>query len=89
MKYKLIYSPAAVLDLKNLPIKVSQRIFKKVDFFISQTNPLKFAKVLQGEFKGLYRFRVGDYRVIFRKSATGEITILIVLAVGHRKEVYE
>lgn len=89
MKYELIYSPESVLDLKNLPIKVSQRIIKKVDFFILQTNPLKFATALQGEFKGLFRYRVGDYRVIFRKSATGEITILTVLSIGHRKEIYE
>jgi mRNA interferase RelE/StbE len=39
---------------------------------------------LSGEFAGLYRLRVGDYRVIYVRTDEG----YIVLRIGHRREVY-
>ena len=42
-------------------------------------------KALQGE-KGLIRIRVGDYRVIY--TVRDEVLLVIVVKVGHRREVY-
>ena len=42
-------------------------------------------KALQGE-KGLFRIRVGDYRVIY--TVRDEVLLVIVVKVGHRREVY-
>ena len=39
---------------------------------------------LQGEWQGCFRFRTGDYRVIFRYIEDG----LEVLAIGHRSDIY-
>ena len=39
---------------------------------------------LRGEFQGLYRLRVGDYRVIYARTDEG----YLVLRLGHRREVY-
>ena len=39
---------------------------------------------LTGEFAGLYRLRVGDYRVIYARTEKG----YLVLRIGHRREVY-
>lgn len=44
-------------------------------------------KRLSGEFAGLFRYRVGDWRVIYRIDAHNDQ--VLVLAIGHRREVYE
>lgn len=50
------------------------------------TNPRDFGKPLRGEKKGLWRYRVGDYRIIC-DIRDAERTV-VVLALGHRKHVY-
>ena len=49
-------------------------------------NPRQWGKPLQGAKKGLWRYRVGDYRMIC-DSQDEKITVL-VLRVGRRKDVY-
>jgi mRNA interferase RelE/StbE len=49
-------------------------------------NPRQWGRALQGEKRGLWRYRVGDYRLIC-DIQDQKITIL-VLELGHRKEVY-
>ncbi len=49
-------------------------------------NPRQFGKPLHGEKKGLWRYRVGDYRMIC--DIQDETNTVLVLALGHRKEVY-
>jgi mRNA interferase RelE/StbE len=49
-------------------------------------NPRQWGKALQGEKRGLWRYRVGDYRLIC-DIQDDKITIL-VLEAGHRKDVY-
>ena len=39
---------------------------------------------LTGEFHGLFKYRVGDYRVIYAKTPEG----VLVVRIGHRKDVY-
>ena len=49
-------------------------------------------QAMQGdEWKGCYKYRVGDYRIIYQMEhpATKLIVKLIVLKVGHRREVYK
>jgi mRNA interferase RelE/StbE len=52
----------------------------------SAENPRQWGRALQGENRGLWRYRVGDYRIIC-EIKDKEITILI-LERGHRKDVY-
>ncbi len=49
-------------------------------------NPRQAGKPLRGEKKGLWRYRVGDYRVIC--DIQDQANIVLVLALGHRKDVY-
>jgi mRNA interferase RelE/StbE len=44
-------------------------------------------KGLKGPFRSLWRYRVGDYRIICRIKDKN-ITI-VVIAIGHRRDVYE
>lgn len=54
-----------------------------------QANPFLFAKKLSNSDFGMYRFRVGDYRILFDvEENTGKVTILMVLRIKHRKEAY-
>ncbi len=43
-------------------------------------------KPLAGSYKGLYRFRIGDYRIIY--SIEDDKLIIVVLRIRHRKDVY-
>jgi mRNA interferase RelE/StbE len=49
-------------------------------------NPRQWGKPLHGDKRGLWRYRVGDYRLIC-DIQDEKITVLL-LAVGHRKDVY-
>lgn len=49
-------------------------------------NPEQFGKPLRGELKGLWRYRVRDYRLLCRLEKN--ILIVVVVAVGHRSTVY-
>ena len=49
-------------------------------------NPRQWGRPLQGEKRGLWRYRVGDYRLVCDIKDT-QITVM-VLQVGHRKDVY-
>jgi mRNA-degrading endonuclease RelE of RelBE toxin-antitoxin system len=89
MKYQARWSERAVADLRGLGRAAADRVTRKVSWFCSQSDPMRFAKTLGGAWKDVYRFRVGDYRVLFEKSAGGEVHILMILRVQHRREVYE
>ncbi|MBI4457511.1 type II toxin-antitoxin system RelE/ParE family toxin [Candidatus Uhrbacteria bacterium] len=88
MTFKPIFSPAALDDLESCDGKIAHRITKKVHEYCSMPNPFVFAKVLTGHMAGLYRFRVGKYRVIFEIDAQGEVTVLMILRIKHRRESY-
>lgn len=89
MDYKVVYTKVSQKDLGGLEHPLVQRILKKVDEFSRMSNPLKMAKKLKGFAIDTYRFRVGDYRVLFRLDPqTQQLVVLVVLRVRHRKEVY-
>jgi len=82
VKYKLIYTQRAERDLAKLDIKTKERIGKTLLRF--QEEPLKYAEKLSNPILGSFRFRIGDYRIIVD---IGESEI-VILRVGHRKEIY-
>ena len=49
-------------------------------------NPRQWGRALQGERRGLWRYRVGDYRLIC--DIQDEKITILVLELGHRKDVY-
>jgi mRNA interferase RelE/StbE len=49
-------------------------------------DPRQWGRALQGEKRGLWRYRVGDYRLIC--DIQDEKIIILVLELGHRKDVY-
>ncbi len=82
------YTENAKKDLEYLSLGIAQRIIKKIYFYSLQESPLHYATKLVNSSVGSYRFRIGEYRVIFDINDKGDVVILIVLRIGHRKEVY-
>jgi len=84
----IIYSDKAIKDLSSLERQISKRVVRKIEEYGKATNPLSFAKALTGSLAGMYRYRVGDYRVLFEVDASGAVIILMILNIKHRKDVY-
>lgn len=78
----LIFKPSFEKDLKKISKPFSQKIIDKV--FELKNNPFPIqSKKLKG-MNGLYRLRVGDYRVVYQIHSK----VIIILGVGHRQGVY-
>lgn len=88
MKYELVYTHKAWGDLQKIGKSNARKIAKKLRYFVEMPDPLKQAKPLKGIYKGLFRFRVGDYRAIFSKDAKGNLIVLTIVRVGHRRDIY-
>jgi mRNA interferase RelE/StbE len=82
LKYRLVYTNRASKDILRLDQKAKQRIGKALKKYGEE--PLKHASKLTDPALGTYRFRIGDYRVIFDI----EEKEIVVLRVGHRKDIY-
>ncbi len=87
MKYRIVLSQSAIEDLRILDRNIAWRILNKLAFFSRQSNPLRFAKSIEDKRIGSYRFRIGDYIVIF--DANFEASILSILRIKHRKDAYQ
>jgi mRNA interferase RelE/StbE len=83
--YTYGFRPEARRQLHTLPLDVRRLLIRKLDYFISSDNPLSFAKRLKNFSDGQYRFRVGDYRIIFDLVKD----TIVILSVGHRREIYK
>jgi mRNA interferase RelE/StbE len=82
LSFKVAFKKSVARDFKKIEKKQVDAILKKIEEALPQkaeTFPL-----LTGQFSGLRKFRVGDYRVIY--SIIGD-TVLI-LRISHRREVY-
>jgi len=89
MHYRLEYTEKARQDIDSLDHSVRQRIISKLDYFLTLPNPLVVAKRLSGVIDATFRFRVGDYRILFDIDSEGMVTVLMILHIKHRREVYD
>lgn len=81
--YKILIKPSAVKEIEALPKKDRQRIIRRIRFLSNDPRPSGYEK-LSGEEK--YRIRQGTYRIIY--SIEDENLTVVVVKVGHRREVY-
>lgn len=79
------FTKQALKDLKKLPVVQQRRLIRKLDYFVKSGVVLSFAKPLTHSQLGEYRFRVGEYRIIFDV----EPTFIKILTLGHRREIYK
>jgi mRNA interferase RelE/StbE len=83
MIYRLVYTYRAEKDIKNIDPSVKRQIEKAI--LKLQGNPLEYSEKLTDPKIGTYRFRTGDYRVIFDIEGRD----VVILRIGHRKEIYK
>lgn len=83
--YKIYFKKSAAKELSRLPIAIIKRVQKVVINLENNPVPNNSRKLVG--FKGLYRIRVGDYRVIYLVERT--VKIVTITKIGHRREVYK
>ena len=83
MAYSVTYKKSVRKDLGNLSKTEARRILAKIETDLARR--AAEYPLLKGEFAGLRKLRVGDYRVIFAILGTD----VLVLRIGHRREVYD
>jgi mRNA interferase RelE/StbE len=84
MFYSIQFTRRAQRDFDALDKPVQQRLRIRIDGLASNPFPTG-AKRLHGD-EPFYRIRVGDYRVVY--EVDGKQLIVVVVKVGHRKEIY-
>ncbi|MBI3456466.1 MAG: type II toxin-antitoxin system RelE/ParE family toxin [Candidatus Rokubacteria bacterium] len=82
MAAKIEYKASVAKDLRKLDRAAALRILQKVEDTLAAEGHQ--GQALSGEFAGLYRLRVREYRVIYVRTDEG----YLVLRIGHRRDVY-
>lgn len=83
MAYNIIYKKSVYRDLKKLSKAEAGRVLDQIEEELSKK--ADSYPVLKGQFAGLRKYRVGDYRVIY--AILGDD--VLILRIGHRREVYK
>ena len=84
--YKVVYLDQVEKDIKKLDKPTIRKIFDRIENYLVK-DPQGLGKALHGEFEGYWRYRWGDYRVIYKISE--KEVLILVLRIAHRKSVYE
>lgn len=83
MAFNITYKKSVIKDISRLDKKEARRIIDKIEKDLS--DGAESYPVLKGDFAGLRKMRVGDYRIIFTIIDNN----VLVLRVGHRREIYK
>lgn len=87
MAWKVEFQRSAAQQLRKLDRAVQQRILTYFrNRVLAAEDPRKLGKALTGDKGGLWRYRIGDYRAICKLD--DERLVVLVLELGHRREVY-
>lgn len=88
MAWKIEFSETADRELNKLDPRNSQRILKfLLERVAKLDDPRSIGKALQGpRFGELWRYRVGDFRIICRLE--NEKLVVLVIRIGRRKDIY-
>ena len=81
---KIEWTENAIKDLEKIDKTIIKRILKKISW-LSDNFEMVTPEPLTGNFKGTYKLRVGDWRIIY----TIEYNAILIQFVGHRKEIYK
>ena len=87
MAWTVEVSDYAEKQLRKLDKPIQKRLLDWLEDRIEGCkNPRHFGEPLRGEMAGLWRYRIGDYRVIC--EIQDKQLVVLALAVGHRREIY-
>ena len=83
MTYSLQIKKSAAKALQKIEKDDRIRLIENIDRLRNEPNA---GGVLKGEFAGLRRLRVGNYRIIY--EVIDERLVILVIRIGHRRDVY-
>ena len=87
MAWQIKLNPRTEKQFLKLDKSAQRKILRYLQEKIaSSENPRLFGKALQGNKKGLWRYRVGDYRIICQ--ILDQELLILVVKIGHRKNIY-
>ncbi len=81
MAARVEYKASVEKDLRKLSPAAAVRLLQRIERALVSEG--RTGELLSGEFAGLYRMHVGDYRIIYIRTDEG----YLVLRIGHRREV--
>jgi len=83
--YEVLYHPdVRKKDLPKIPRNIQEAIQRAIEERLL-LDPLLYGEPLRRDLKGYRKLRAGDYRIIYRIRKDE----IVILKIGHRKEVYE
>lgn len=86
MVWKIEVDKDAEKTLKKLDKTIAKRIYDKLKEIGSLEDPRTMGKALTGNLSGLWRYRVGDYRIVC--YIQDDILVVLVVDIDHRSNVY-
>ncbi len=86
MAWQIEFEKKADKQFSSLDFPIQKKIIRYLRERVMD-NPTSFGKELKGDKAGLWRYRVEDYRIICKFQE--DRLVVLVLEVGHRKEIYE
>jgi len=89
-RYKLVYGRQSIKDLSKIDKYQAKLITSWLNKNINDCiNPREVSgySELKGEWKGLVRYRIGNYRIIC--DVNEKELIILAIEIGHRKDIYK
>ena len=83
--YEVVWESSVEENLRKIDRTIVRKIKDKVENYLVK-NPQRLGEPLTGQYKGFYRCKFSDYRVIYEIKQSE--LLIIVIKVGHRREVY-
>lgn len=87
MNWKLKLDKKFIKSLTKIDISNQKKIMQYLENVLESKSPYSKGKALVENKKGLWRYRINDYRVIC--SIHHNILEVIALDIGHRKDIYK
>ncbi|WP_068400769.1 type II toxin-antitoxin system RelE family toxin [Kribbia dieselivorans] len=84
MPYAISYVPSAAKVIRKLDKQMARRLLDAIESLARDPRPSGCIQLKGGD--GEFRIRVGDYRIVY--DIQDDELVVLVLRVGHRREVY-
>ena len=85
--WKIEWDSKALKEAKKLDRDARKKIIEYLEKrVLASQNPYQFGKPLKGNKAGIWRYRVGNYRILCQIE--DRALIVLVIAVGHRRDIY-
>ncbi len=88
MAWRIEFDSQAESDLRKIDREIQRRILRYLrEKIATEKDPRRFGAPLRRELSGMWKYRLGDYRLICRIEDNK--VVVYVIRVGHRKDIYK